>query len=147
MRLEDEIQSNFRNDSHKAIVNILYTNYFIGTQFQEALKEHNITSQQYNILRILKGQYPKVASMGLIKERMLDKSSDVSRIIERLRIKKMVERRICPKDRRQMDVKIAQSGLDLLTEMEGSEQQIDGILSKLSKGELELLNNLLDKIR
>lgn len=85
--------------------------------------------------------------MGLIKERMLDKSSDVTRIVERLRTKKLIERRISRKDRRQIDVKITQSGLNLLAEMDGREQKMDNVLSKLSKKEVKLLNAILDKIR
>ena len=148
MKLKDEIkQGKFRSEHHKAIINIYYTNCFISSQFQEVLKRHKITPQQYNILRILRGQHSKAISMGLIKERMLDKSSDVSRLIERLRAKKFVERKTCKKDRRQMDVKIINAGLDLLAKMDGCEQQMDNILSNLSKKETELLNDILDKIR
>ena len=148
MKLENEIkQVKFRSEYQKAILNIYYTNCFIGSQFHEALREHKITQQQYNILRILRGQHPEIASMGLIKERMLDKSSDVSRLVERLRIKKLIERRTCKKDRRQADVKITNSGLDLLVKTDGCEKQMDNILSNLSIGEVKSLNDLLDKIR
>lgn len=147
MELGDEIQSNFRNDFHKAIVNIFYTNYFIRSQFQEIFKEREVTPQQYNILRILRGQHPKSANIGLIKERMLDKSSDVTRIVERLRIKKLVDRRASRKDRRRMDVRITSSGLDLLAEVDTCELQMDAVLSNLSEKEVGLLNDLLDKVR
>lgn len=148
MKLEDEIkQDKFRNNYQRAILNIYYTNCFISAQFQEVLKDHEITLQQFNILRILRGQVPKAASMGLIKERMIDKSSDVSRLVERLRTKKLVERKACRKDRRQMDVKITNTGLGLLAKMDGCEKQMDKVLSNLSEKEARQLNKLLDKIR
>lgn len=147
MGLEDEIRSNFRNVWHKAIVNISYTNYFISSQFQEIFKKYKVTRQQYNILRILREQHPKSANIWLIKERMLDKSSDVTRLVERLRMKKLIERRACRKDRRKMDVKITQSGLDLLAETDTCEQQMDSVLSNLSGKEVRFLNDLLDKLR
>lgn len=147
MGLEDEIRSNFRNVWHKAIVNISYTNYFISSQFQEIFKKHKVTRQQYYILRILREQHTKPANIWLIKERMLDKGSDVTRLVERLRMKKLIERRVCKKDRRKMDVKITQSGLDLLAEIDTCEQQMDSVLSNLSGKEVRLLNDLLDKLR
>lgn len=148
MKLEEEIkQSKFRSEYQKAIVNIYYTNCYITSQFQKILKKYKVTPQQFNILRILRGQHPKVANMSLIKERILDKNSDVSRIVERLRTKKLIKRRISRKDRRQMNVKITQSGLNLLSKMDECEQKMDNVLSKLSKKEVKLLNELLDKIR
>lgn len=147
MGLEDEIRSNFRNVWHKAIVNISYTNYFISSQFQEIFKKYKVTRQQYNILRILREQHPKSANIWLIKERMLDKSSDVTRLVERVRMKKLIERRACRKDRRKMDVKITQSGLDLLAKIDTCEQQMDSVLSNLSGKEVRFLNDLLDKLR
>ena len=149
MKLENEIrQEKFRSEYQKAILNIYYTNCFISSHFQEATKENGITQQQYNILRILRGQHPDAANMGLIKERMLDKSSDVSRIVERLRIKKLIERRTSRKDRRQMEVRITQNGLKLLADLDKGVQQMDNIISNnLSAKEAKTLNELLDKIR
>lgn len=147
MSIEKDIQSKFRNEYHKAFVNIYYTNCFISSQFQKVLKQQDITQQQFNILRILRGQYPKAASVGLIKERMLDKNSDVSRIVERLRIKKLVERRTSRKDRRQMDVKVSDSGLDMLAQLDKYEKEMDSIFSHLSDKEVKSLNKILDKIR
>ena len=92
MKIEEEIKSHFRNEYHKALVNIYYTNSMLVEELQIALKKYGITTQQYNILRILRGQHQKAVSIGTIRERMLDKNSDVSRIIERLKVKKLVSR-------------------------------------------------------
>ena len=147
MKLEDEIKTNFRNDYHKGLVNLYYTNSIIGEQFHALLKKYKITSQQFNILHILRGQQSKTTSMGLLKERMLDKSSDITRIIDRLIDKKLVERKTSKEDRRLVEAKITQLGLDTLAKMDSCEQHMDEILSNLSKKEVKFLNDLLDKIR
>src|SRR4051812_297095 len=101
MSLENEIhQKEFRNDYHKAIINILHTyNYLVG-KINDLFKNYEITRQQYNVLRILRGQHPGHASIFLIRERMLDKMSDASRIVERLRLKDLVSRQYGSKDKR-----------------------------------------------
>lgn len=148
MKLEEEIQQKkFRSEKHKAILNIYYTDCYISSKFESLLKGFELTLQQYNILRILRGQKGKIISMGEIKTRMLDKNSDVSRIVERLRIKKLLERKISRNDRRQMDVKISQIGLNLLSIIDVMEQQTDKILAHLTVKEATQLNFLLDKIR
>ncbi len=148
MRLEDEIkQKKFKNEYQKAIINIYFTNCFITSKFQDILKEYKITSQQYNILRILRGQYPQSATMGEIKERMLDRSSDITRMIDRLVSKKLVERRGSRKDRRLVEAKITLYGLNMLEEMDVCEQRMDELISHLSEGEVKMLNKLLDKVR
>jgi len=147
MRIEDEIKSSFRNDYHKAMVNMYYTNNVIGEQFFKMMKKFGLAAPQFNVLRILKGQSPKAVSIGVIKERMLDKNSDVSRIVDRLYKKGLVERKESQSDRRQKDVLIAKKGLGLLKEMVVCEQQEDTIISNLNKKEVTLLNELLDKIR
>lgn len=147
MKLEDEIKSKFRNDYHKALVNLYYTNNVIGEQFFKMMKEYGLAAPQFNVLRILRRQHPDAVSIGLIKERMLDKNSDVSRIVDRLYKKKLVERKESKTDRRQKDVVITKKGLELLDKMTICEKKEDNILSKLSKKEVKLLNELLDKIR
>lgn len=147
MKLEDEIKSKFRNDYHKALVNLYYTNNVIGEQFFKMMKEYGLAAPQFNVLKILRGQHPDAVSIGLIKERMLDKNSDVSRIVDRLYKKKLVERKESKTDRRQKDVVITKKGLELLDKMTICEKKEDNILSKLSKKEVKLLNELLDKIR
>ena len=150
MSLEIEIKQSkpFRNDYHKASVNLIYTGKWIINFHNEVFKKFHLTLQQYNILRILKGQHPKAATVKLTRERMLDKMSDASRIIENLRKKMLVERTLNTDDRRSVDVIITQKGIDLLLIIENNEsQEMDNFLSKLNKEEIELLNSLLDKLR
>jgi len=148
MKLEEEItQKHFRNEYHKAAVNMVYTFNWLNNQNTSILKPLGITPQQFNILRILRGQYPKPATIKLIKERMLDKMSDASRIVEKLRIKEFVERNICSHDRRNVDVCITQKGLELLTKIDKLDDEIDGNLSSLNQVEITQLNDLLDKLR
>ena len=148
MKLEEEIsQKQFRNEYHKAAVNLVYTFNWLNNQNISLLKPLGITPQQFNILRILRGQYPNPATIKLIKERMLDKMSDASRLVEKLRIKGFVERNICSHDRRNVDVCITQEGLNLLEEIDKLDKEIDGKLSSLNEEEITQLNNLLDKLR
>lgn len=148
MKLEQEIsQSHFRNEYHKAYVNILYTSNWIYAFQDKILKPLNITPQQFNILRILRGRHPQPATIKLLKERMLDKMSDTSRIVEKLRIKGLVDRKINPENRREVDVNITQKGLDTLTKLDHSNEAMDEFLSELGESEIKLLNDLLDKMR
>ena len=115
MSLEAEIhQREFRNEYHKAILNILHTNSFIVGKMNEVYKNYDITRQQYNVLRILRGQHPGHASVFLIRERMLDKMSDASRIVERLRLKDLILRQGGLRDKRSVEVSITEKGLKLL---------------------------------
>src|SRR5688500_16480790 len=105
MKLEEEIQqSRFRNEYHKVAINITFTHFWLMDQMRQMLKPYGISMQQFNILRILRGQHPKPATINLLKERMLDKSSDASRLVERLKKKGLVERVTCEKDRRSVDI-------------------------------------------
>lgn len=148
MRLEDEIkQKKFASELHKLTINLIYTSNWI-TQFVEKLfKEKGITGQQFNILRILRGQHPKPASVNLVRERMLDKMSDVSRLVERLRVKGLVSRKECESDRRMADVLITKKGLDLLADFDKMQKKMDDPLSNLSEKEAKIVNDLLDKLR
>lgn len=148
MRLEKEIkQDRFSSQYHKALVNIIFTNNWIAAQQTEILRPHGITMQQYNVLRILRGQHPHPATIKLIKERMLDKMSDASRIVEKLRAKGLAERNECSKDRRNVDVLITQKGLDLLAKIDTPEHMLENRLTSLDNEEIENLNQLLDKLR
>ncbi len=149
MILEKEIQQvkPFRNNYHKASVNLIFTGKWMIQFHSDVFKKYDLTFQQYNILRILRGRIPGVSTVKLIRERMLDRMSDASRIVELLRKKKLVERNICSEDRRKMDVVITQKGLDLLTEIERENERMDKRLSALNEEEIVLLNNLLDKVR
>ena len=108
MKIEEEIkQKKFKDDYQKLVVNLLYTSNWMNAQFELLFKNSGITLQQYNVLRILRGQYPKPSSIKLIKERMLDRMSDASRIVDKLVLKKLVIRNQCPNDRRSVDVVMA----------------------------------------
>ncbi|MEJ1241533.1 MarR family transcriptional regulator [Chryseolinea sp. T2] len=136
-----------RNDQQRALVNILHTYYFIINLMNDAFKKYDITRQQYNVLIILKDQHPKAASVNLIKARMLDKMSDVSRIVERLRIKGLVVRQSALKDKRAVDVTITPKGIDFLTEIDPEISRLSDPVSNLTAEETASLNCMLDKIR
>ncbi len=148
MKLEKEIsQKQFRNEYQKAVVNIVYSFNWLYSRQVSLLKPFDITLQQFNILRILRGQYPKPATIKLIKERMLDKMSDASRLVEKLRVKGLAERTICVNDRRNVDVLITEKGLALLKEADVAAEKMEDLLSPLNVDEAKQLNDLLDKMR
>jgi DNA-binding MarR family transcriptional regulator len=148
MSLSKDIkQSEYHSEYHKAILNILYTHNFLVTHMTDVFKEFDITRQQYNVLRILRGQYPGHASINLIKDRMLDKMSDTSRIVERLRLKGFISRTDCLKDKRSVEIRISQSGLELLEKMDPKVNGLERLLQSLSIEETKVLNTLLDKLR
>ena len=148
MKIEEEIkQKQFNSENHKAMINIIFTyNWLIKNQV-EVLKPYGITLQQFNILRILRGQYPKPSTIKLMKERMLDRMSDCSRIVEKLRTKELVLRHLCEKDRRNVDVLITKKGLALLKKLDKNIEKLDENLIALNDKELKTLNKLLDKLR
>ena len=148
MIIEDEIKGRFRNDYHKGLINLIYTVNQLSYDFHQSLKIHDITEQQYNILKVLRGfrsQGP--LSIGFLKDRMLDKKSDVSRIVDKLFSKGLLNRTESPEDRRQKAVEITQNGSNLLAKMDGCEKVVDTLLSNLRLLEVQELNRLLDKIR
>ena len=148
MRIEDEIvQEKFLNENHKTLVNLIYTHSYLINKMDSFFKHQGITRQQFNVLRILRGQHPKSANLGLIKERMLDKMSDASRIVERLRVKRLVTRRQSKTDRREVEIMISAKGLQMLEVTDVEIQEIYKLFDRLSHDELEQLNNLLDKLR
>jgi MarR family transcriptional regulator, multiple gene regulator MgrA len=148
MKIEDEIKGRFRNEYHKGLINLNYTTRQLGYEFYQALKEHGVTEQQYNVLRILRGFRAEAPlSIGFIKERMLEKDSDVSRIVDRLYLNQMLTRCENSQDRRQKSVEITDKGLELLNSMYIVEKKVDTLLSNLTELEVQLLNCLLDKIR
>ena len=147
MKLEDELKSKFRNEAQKARLNVYFTQNFLGTKMKEVMKSYGLTATQYNILRILRGQKTKTASVGIIKDRMIEKNSDVSRLLDRLLAKKLIERKESKTDRRLKDVKINKDGLELLSKMDSCDEKSDQLLSNLTEKEIKELNRLLDKIR
>ncbi|HNP97384.1 MAG TPA: MarR family transcriptional regulator [Cyclobacteriaceae bacterium] len=148
MKIKEEIKQNqFRNSFQEISINIIYTAGWLANQHKEFFGKFGITPQQYNILSILRGQYPGKISGAEIKSRMMDKNSDVSRLLDRLTAKNLVEKSQCPNDKRAADISINQDGLDLLKTIDLHSEELDGIVSKLSLQEAEQLSQLLDKVR
>ncbi|WKN29824.1 MarR family transcriptional regulator [Porifericola rhodea] len=147
MKLEEEIkQKKFASEHHKVIVNLMYTGNWVYSINKSFLKQYNLSPEQYNVLRILRGQYPNPSSVMLLNERMLDKMSNVSRIVEKLRLKHLLTRKECPADRRQVDITITEEGLKLLEKIDVSEFN-EHAAKNLSEEEAAQLNHLLDKAR
>lgn len=146
-KIEEEIQQKkFKTAHQKAVINLIYTANWLQNKHQGFFKLYGITGQQFNILRILKGQHPKSISAKDIKIRLLDQNSDVSRLLDRLSAKDLITKKTCPLDKRASDVFITKSGLDLLKEIEKKQKEIDEVLA-LSPDEALQLSNLLDKCR
>jgi DNA-binding MarR family transcriptional regulator len=148
MSLESDInQASFRNQQQKSMVNIIFTYHWVVERIKQFLSEEDITLQQYNILRILRGSYPKPLSTLQIRERMLDKMSDTSRIVDRLRLKGLVQKTIARSDKRLVDVVISDKGKKLLEKLDAGNVELDAIIHSLTEEEMMTLNRLLDKIR
>ena len=144
---KDIHQSKFRNERHKAMINILFTYGWTVERIKQFVSEEGITHQQFNIMRILRGNHHTPLSTLTIRERMIDKMSDTSRIVDRLVSKALVKKVICKKDRRLVDVSITEKGLKLLEKLDKKQDDMDGIFSNLSEKEATSLSKLLDKIR
>ncbi len=140
-------QRKFGNEYEKAVVNILYTASWLEGMNIQRMKPHGISPQQYNVLRILRGTFPNALRLGDITERMLDKSSNATRLVEKLRQKGFVKREVCKHNRRQVDIWITQAGLDLLTELDLNAEDWLKDLKGISKTEAQQLNTLLDRLR
>lgn len=148
MRIEEAIkQKKFKSEDERLIINLVFTSNWLANEQMYLFKRYGISPQQYNVLRILRGQHPHAATVGLIQERMLDKMSNASRLVEKLKQKELVKRNECPKDRRQVDVLITLKGMDLLAEIDGCENEMNRVTNGLMLDEKKLLNQLLDKLR
>lgn len=148
LRLEDEIQQKkFKSEQHKLAINIFYTYNWLSYKNQQKFKNSDITVQQFNVLRILRGQYPNACNLKLIKDRMLDRMSDASRIVDKLKAKDLLDRRECPNDRRNVDLFITEKGLELLKQMDYIDEEFKTIFKNLNSAEIKQLNELLDKAR
>jgi DNA-binding MarR family transcriptional regulator len=147
MTIEKDIkQPKFRNEHQKAGINLIYTYNWANEQMKKILDRYDITSQQFNILRILRGAHGPLSTLQ-IRERMLDKMSDSSRIVDRLIKKGLVKKNICKTDRRLVDVIITKKGKKLLEQLDGCSNEMDNVLNNLSTAEAKNLNELLDRIR
>lgn len=149
MTIEEAIKSTTPiNPFTRTVLNILYTSRIVEEQVAEMLKPYNISMQQYNVLRILRGQKGNPANLFTIQERMINKMSNTTRLVDKLIDKGFAERTICESNRRKVEILITQKGLDLLTEIDPVTQaNNNNILKELSLAELNTLNNLLDKIK
>lgn len=148
MGIAEEIkQKEFKSEYAKAVVNVIYTSAWLGQEHAHLFKTYDLTKPQYNILRILRGQHPQPSTVNLLIDRMLDKSSNASRIVDRLEQKGLVERKQCAGDRRAVDVYISKQGLDLLEEIDVKMDAWEAAQDSMSEEESKLLNTLLDKMR
>jgi DNA-binding MarR family transcriptional regulator len=147
MGIEKDIsQASFRNEYQKAIINLIYTYNWMNEKMKKVFDKEDITAQQYNILRILRGAGKPISTLQ-IRERMLDKMSDTSRIVDRLVLKGLAKKTVCKDDKRLVDVSISPKGKTLLEKIDMYEKDMDAIMGNLTDAEAKTLNKLLDKIR
>ena len=149
MKIEDEIKSTIALDiSKKIILNVLYIQNVINDNFNDILKSYDISGEQYNVLRILRGQKGSPANMFVIQERMLARTSNTTRLVDKLLLKNLVTRNVCPENRRKIEVLITQKGLNVLNELDPKVIEHEEFFSNnLSSQESEQLNSLLEKYR
>ncbi len=144
---QDIKQENFTSEEQKALLNVIFTGNWVAQQQHELLKPFGLTMQQYNVLRILRGQNGKPMTVLAIIERMLDRTSNASRLVDKLLEKKLVIRRECSNDRRAVDILILPAGLELLSEIDLIQKNWNQRFSKLGTTNLQQLNELLDQFR
>jgi DNA-binding MarR family transcriptional regulator len=148
MSLEDDIQQEkFEGEHHKMAVNILFTGSWLHKLNALRFKPFDITPEQYNVLRILRGSHPKQLMLAEITSRMIDKSSNATRLVEKLRQKGLVKREICESNRRQVDIIITEKGLNLLSKIDKTSDDWMKILKNVTRHEALEINRILDKLR
>lgn len=150
MSIETDIKQTtpFRTPYHRALVNLMYTSNWVADNQARLLKPYDLTLQQFNVLRILRGQYPNPVKVSDITERMLDKMSNASRLVDKLVLKKLAKRTECPSDRRAVDVVITEKGLILLSQLDQIQAEWDTQLqTKITEAEAIQLSRLLDRLR
>lgn len=149
MKIEEEIkqQKKFTDVYEQAVVNIFFTSGWLYNLNAGRLKQYGVTPEQFNVLRILRGAYPKPIMLSEISCRMLDRSSNATRLVEKLRQKNLVKREICPGNRRQVDIMITEAGLAVLTAIDNGCQEWMRSIKSLSTTEASELNRILDKMR
>jgi len=147
MGIEKEIaQRNFKNEYHKTAVNLIFTFHWLNEKMNAIFDQHDITSQQFNILRILRGAETPLSTLQ-IRQRMLDKMSDTSRIVDRLVAKALVGKTISSIDKRLVDVSITEKGLHLLEQLDNRQEEMDAVFKGLNEEEAKTLSELLDKLK
>ena len=148
MKIEDAIKTNKMEVATKTVINILYTSRVVEEMATSVFKEYNLTNQQYNVLRILRGQKGKPANLSTLQERMIDKNSNTTRLVDKLIQKELVNRKVCPENRRKVEITITNKGLDVLKQLDPiTKKANEDVLKNLNEKELETLNTLLDKLR
>ena len=148
MKLEQAIQSTkFKNEVHKAGLNILYTAWWLKTVMSKELKEFGLTHEQYNVLRILKGKYPDQMCVRDIACRMIEKNSNVPRIVDRLELKKMVKRSTSVIDKRETVITLTQGGITILEATTVKVNEVMDEMITVSNQDAQALNRLLEKVR
>ena len=149
MKIEDEIKQTkpFESEYQKLVINIHFTSSWLNSEFVKILKPYSISPAQFNVLRILKGKYPEGHSNQSITERMIDKSSNATRIVDKLLEKKLIERKQLQDDRRAVNIKITQKGLDLLSEINLGMKKFKKMMASFNVENAKLMNEWLDEIR
>jgi len=148
MKIEDIIKSPNMTLAKQVIMNLMYTSQLVGEQVSDVMKSYDLSPEQFNVLRILRGQKGKPANMGVIQERMIAKTSNTTRLVDKLLLKELVKREVCPGNRRKMEISITEKGLEMLKELDpvvnGAEIKF---AHNLNDPELEQLVALLEKFR
>lgn len=148
MKIDKAIKSSFTSEYHKAHINVLYSASWMSQSSTKLLKPYKISWQQFNILRILRGMHPEPATVKLLTNRMIDKMSNASRLVDKLMKKEYVERQTCTKDRRRVNIAITPLGLDVLAKASSEmEANIEKSMSSITEEEAKELNRILDKMR
>ncbi len=149
MKLEEELKQRkrFSNEYERLIVNILFTASWLESKNIQRLKPYGISPQQYNVLRILRGASPEPVTLNVISQRMIDKNSNATRLVEKLRLKGLVKREICESNRRQVDITITKKGLDLLIELDKLSEDWFNQFNHIPKQQAAQLSEVLDQLR
>ena len=148
MSIETDIkQKKFRSAYQRLVINLVYTSNWLVYKQLDVFREYDLTLQQYNVLRILRGQKSNPIKVSDIAERMLDKNSNTSRLVDKLLLKGLAERKSCPSDRRAVDVVITEAGLDILTKIDPVEEEWENSLNAITPEEADQISALLDKLR
>lgn len=148
MGLERDIkQAKFTSEQHKALVNILYTSSWLNNRNSAFFKKYNISPEQFNVLRILRGSHPHPMRLADITSRMIEKNSNCTRLVEKLRQKELVDRKLCEANRRQVDISVTPRGLKLLGNIDKEHDKELSLQKTLTKVEAAELNRILDKLR
>jgi len=148
LKIEEEIkQTKFKSNVHKAVVNLMFTNNWFSNELRDVFKNHQLTNQQYNILRILRGKYPETLNPSEIKSVMIDKNPDLTRLCDRLCAMGLIDRCLDDDNRRKVNIKINERGLEILEKIDPEMEKFNLSLTNISEEEAVILSDLLDKMR